>query len=157
MNLKGGTGGSSALSASPACSGELERQSPRAVTHPRPVFLLGLLLFPVLSAPLRSPCAPWRWEEAAGRSPRACWPWLGVDGWRTTWQPCLQVTETPIVVGPRPSLDSTWVCSVFTPSSRAVGVRPGLFGHGSLGPKGHLVAESVWGYFVRRRPRHFNS
>lgn len=66
----------------------------------------------------------------------------------------LQVTETPIVVGPRPSLG---LFRLHPLSSRAVGVRPGLFGHGSLGPKGHLVAESVWGYFVRRRPRHFNS
>lgn len=87
LNPKAGTGGLSALSASPACSGELERQSPRAVTHPRPVFLLGPSLFLVLSASLRSPCAPWRWAEAAGRSPRACWPWLGVDGWRTHGSP----------------------------------------------------------------------
>lgn len=90
--------------------------------------------------------------EMGGGSRKVSQGLLAVAGWRTTWQPCLQVTETPIVVGPRPSLDSTWVCSVFTPSSRAVGVRPGLFGHGSLGPKGHLAAESVWGYFVRRTP-----
>lgn len=40
------------------------------------------------------------------------WVWMGGGHMAAL----LQVTETPIVVGPRPSLASTWVCSVFTPS-----------------------------------------
>lgn len=40
---------------------------------------------------------------------------------------CLWVTQAPTVVGPRPGLDSAWVCSLFAPSSRLL-----VFSQGSL-------------------------
>lgn len=40
--------------------------------------------------------------EMGGGSRKVSQGLLAMAGWRTTWQPCLQVTETPIVVGPPP-------------------------------------------------------